>query len=570
MNKGQMQQSPLQMPQSIDQFLRIACDNFGAKPMWSVLEGSASGFAWSELTGDQAWTRIENLKKRLLLAGVTSESRVAIVAETSLDWMCYFFAALRCGATVCPFDVKLTASEIHGLLDQFKATHIFCSSTYSGELEKNVRVIQLVSRLVVFGHFEDISMITINHISKDSPTAHPETAHLIIYTSGTQGAPKGVTIPLTCVYFEVASISSGTVTPDYYRTAFSIMPLNHIYGVSAGLFYYMWTGLEFCQTQSLAPEHISRVLREKNIHQMMTVPLLLKMLRTGIIAKVNQKPALTKIIFRTAIWINSKLKSRWIAQTFFSEVRSAVAPGLERIVCGGAPLDTKYEDFFQALGWPVFAGYGLTETGPVISVNTEQAARRGSVGVPLREVEVKIVTEGGESKVGEILTRGRHVFTNYENAPELTREVLNAEGWFHTGDLGYVDDSGFLFIVGRIKSMIVLPSGKKIQPEEIEAIIRLSPLVKDVCVIGLVDKQIGVKVIAQILLEDATVSVTDPAQTKPLTDQLQALCKTIAAFKRPQEFWYRAEPFPMTSSQKIKRHQLQKDLQRELERDRAR
>jgi long-chain acyl-CoA synthetase len=549
------------IPQTIDEFLKTSCQRSGQNQMLSVLRISGSEMIWDSLTGDEAWIRIDEMKRRLLLAGVTSASRIAIVGETSLDWMIYFFAALRCGATVCPLDIKLTAEECHDLIVRFASTHVFSSRSFAAELEKNPRIQNHTSRLIVFGDLSSPSSEAVTFLTKDLHIAS-ESAKLIIYTSGTLGTPKGVVISLASVFFEIVSISSGTVTPPHYRTAFSIMPLNHIYGVTAGLFYYMWNGLEFTQTQSLAPEHIAHILAKKSVHQLMTVPLLLKLLRNGILAKVKLKPKLSQYVFHAIIWLNSKLKSTWIANLVFGEVRKTLAPHLERIVCGGAPLDAKYEDFFQALAWPVFAGYGLTETGPVISVNTDLASCRGSVGKPLQGVEVKIEKESPHEPTGEILTRGPHVFKNYENAPELTKEVLRDDGWFSTGDLGYLDRNGFLFIVGRQKSMIVLPSGKKIQPEEVEKLLLLSPLIKDVCVLGLPDKEMGVKIIAQVLLENAAEVADDLNITKPIAEQLRALCKSLAPFKRPQEFRFRKTPFPMTSSQKIKRHQVQKEIER--------
>ncbi len=152
--------------------------------------------------------------------------------------------------------------------------------------------------------------------------------------------------------------------------------------------------------------------------------------------------------------------------------------------CGGAPLEDEVVRFFARIGVPVYQGYGLTETSPVISTNTPRAHRSGSAGRPLPGVRVKIEADDRWQREGEILTRGPHVMKSYYKQPELTSRVLDAGGWLHTGDLGRLDRRGYLYITGRKKSLIALASGKKVQPEEVEALLEKSAAVKEVCVVG--------------------------------------------------------------------------------------
>lgn len=202
-------------------------------------------------------------------------------------------------------------------------------------------------------------------------------------------------------------------------------------------------------------------------------------------------------------------------------------------------------------------GYGLTETAPVVTVNTPTYKKRGSVGKPLPGVEVRIANDGSNAE-GEILTRGQHVTKGYYLNPKLTAEVIDSDGWFHTGDYGYLDKDGFLFITGRKKALIVLSSGKKIHPEELELAIEQNPLVKMSCVVGLKTSSGNDMVVAVVMPTDLS------ADQQLITSSVESSLQPVATYKRPNKILIRTEAFPMTTTLKIKRDELAKELRQKL------
>ena len=230
------------------------------------------------------------------------------------------------------------------------------------------------------------------------------------------------------------------------------------------------------------------------------------------------------------------------------------------MIAGGAPLEPDTARFFDRIGIPLLQGYGLTETSPVIAVNTLQANRIGSVGRPLAGAEVMIAGRNGSSDEGEICTRGPHVMKGYYRHDDLTREAIDADGWFHTGDLGRLDKDGFLYITGRIKNLIVLGGGKKVHPEEVEEALAKAPSVKEICVLG--EKATdGLKagteeVVAVVVPTEAAAQarVGDPAALQmQIKRELDAAGKDLAPYKRPIRVVLHLNDLPRTATRKVKR-----------------
>lgn len=212
------------------------------------------------------------------------------------------------------------------------------------------------------------------------------------------------------------------------------------------------------------------------------------------------------------------------------------------------------------LGVPILQGYGLTETSPVISVNTPSANRAGSVGRPLPGVEVRIATRRTNAVAGEILTRGPHVMKGYYRREDLTRTVIDARRWFHTGDLGYLDGEGFLHVTGRLKNLIVLGGGKKVQPEEVEAVLSRSPLIQEVCVVGRRSTEgitDGTEEVCAVVVPLAVQAGGGhgPAGSarERIREDLARVAQALPPYQRPVRLFVHDGPFPKTASRKIKR-----------------
>lgn len=547
---------------NIREFLETSCAQFGDRPQFSILVLQEQGPPRiHSISGNEFLVKVKDLHRRQSIAGIDSSSRVALLGESSADWLGNFFACLLSGSTICPIDVKWTAQEIDKVLSHFRGSHLLVNEAW-WEKALQFRVVKEHRlKLIKFSDFADYPEALVKSLAQASDSTI--NSDLVLYTSGSTGSPKGVILPISAVLFEAQILAYAFETSDIdERVLFSLLPLNHVYGLSSGVFVTMWAGFELCLSQSVNPQHIQQILRERKVRRFFTIPLFLNLIKNSVEAKVQAQPLLKRLVFRTIVTLNQRLRSDKIAKMFFKPVRSALSETLEFFVSGGAPLDPKTSRFFDALGWPVYNGYGLTETGPVISVNTMFAKKEGSVGKPLPGVEVKIVPgdDNEDPEVGEIWAKGPNIFTGYYSEPVLTSEVKNQEGWFKTGDLGRLDRDGYLSIVGRRKSLIVLSSGKKVQPEEVEELIDQSPHVKLSCLVLVKNKNLEVLVVIIELRDE----IRDPEKIQDICADLKKRCEILAPFKRPQEFRIRQNPFQITSSQKVKRHVVQYELEREL------
>ncbi|WP_413290694.1 AMP-binding protein [Bdellovibrio sp. HCB337] len=549
----------LEIP-SIQEFLEKSCRKFGNRAQFSVLELDSAGRAnINSITGLDFLAKVNDLRRRQAVAGIGADSRVAMLGESSVDWIANFFAALSVGSTICSIDIKWTPHEIDTVLSHYQGSHLIVSDAW---WEKALQFIAVKDHQVKLIRLSDFAKFS-ESILEEIPARSDRMSDLVLYTSGSTGSPKGVVLPISAVLYEAGILAySFEPPPEELRVLFSLLPLNHVYGLSSGLFVTMEGGYELCLSQSVNPQHIQQILRERKVRRFFTIPLFLNLIKNSVEAKVQNQPLMKRLIFRLAMALNQRLKSERIAKVFFKPIREALSDTLEFFVSGGAPLDVKTARFFSAVGWPVYNGYGLTETGPVIAVNTADYHRDGSVGKPLAGVDVKIVATGDNENpnVGEIWVKGPNVFTEYYREPVLTSEAKNAQGWFRTGDLGTLDSDGYLSIVGRRKSLIVLSSGKKVQPEEVEEILEQNPQLKASC-LTLVKKQGTEILVAIIELRD---EVWDAERVQGITADLKKRCEVLAPYKRPQEIRLRKTPFQMTSSQKVKRHVVQYEIDKGL------
>jgi long-chain acyl-CoA synthetase len=343
----------------------------------------------------------------------------------------------------------------------------------------------------------------------------------------------------------------------------SILPVNHLFEITGGFLGPLYYGCTITYCQSLKPTELLKAMQQTGTTVMLVVPLVLKMLHDGIFRRVEGLPPGQRRMFQSLFNFSKRLDRLGVplGRLVFKSVQRQFGGRLRAFVCGGAPLDPELAYDFSALGLIVLQGYGLTETAPVLTANGLKANRIGSVGKPLPGVEIMIVRETPNAPDGEIVARGPNVMRGYYKNPEATAEVLR-DGWFHTGDLGYFDRDGFLFISGRKKSLIVTGGGKKVQPEEVEELLSRSPFIKEVCVIGrpaIGGLKVGTDEVYAIIVpnEDQFKAVNKPFDEvtirRVLVEELSGLGKELADYKRPVGFEVWKEELPKTATRKIKR-----------------
>lgn len=492
--------------------------------------------------------------------------RIAIICESRPEFSIGVFASIQTGATIVPLDVKLTVSEHTNILNDCNPRLLFCSSHYlehAIEVKNNVKSIEEIFVLddeenknnEIYSQPNIHLVSTLNaDIEKDigSPRSLDETA-LIVYTSGTTGNPKGVMISFGNIYSQLRDFEYMFKLSNKH-TLLSILPLNHLLELDCGFFGMLYMGAKIVYIKSLNPKELTTTMKEKGITNMIVVPLVAKMLKNSIDKQIKKQPKAAQNTFKI-LYALAKFMPRGIRRLMFKSIIDGLGGKLECFICGGAPLEDSVAEFFERIGVPVFQGYGLTETSPTISTNRYGHSKIGTVGKPLPSVRVKIADNG------EILASGPNVMQGYYNKPEMTAEVIDEDGWFHTGDIGEIDKQGYIKITGRIKNMIVLGGGKKIFPEEVEAVLETSELIKEVCVMSLTIKsgnKAGTEEVGAIIVpNDELQKQSDEEIQNILEKEVKRLAETnLAPYKAPTVIILHREELPKTSTRKVKRKDL--------------
>ena len=486
---------------------------------------------------------------------------IAILSESKPEYGACVFASVLAGGTTIPLDIKMSKYELKSILSDCMPAVMFVSQHYLDlalELQKEIESIKhviLMDEHINKDGLADIYMLPEKYTAKWRQRSSKSTA-LIIYTSGTTGAPKGVEVSFRNINAQLEDLSYAIkdILPDGKKTTMlSILPMNHLFEMTVGFGMFLNYGHTIYYTTSLKPKDILGVMREKQVEFMLVVPAFLKLLKAGVEKQINSLPPVAKLMFKFMYHFAKFIPSYGIKKVLFKKIHDSFGGKFFGCIAGGAPLDVEVGKFFERIGIKVYQGYGLSETCPVVSVNTDKRQELASVGRPLRHFEAKIAED-----TGELWLRGPSVMKGYHNQPEMTAEVIDEDGWLHTGDIAKIDKDGHIFITGRIKNMIVLNGGKKVFPEEVEAVIEKSNYVAEVCVLG-TSRQGGLKdgteeVTAVIVPKSElynTYSVEDIERM--IKVDVKTLSDHLAQYKRPTNIIITKDELPKTTTRKVKR-----------------
>ncbi|MCC6318927.1 MAG: long-chain fatty acid--CoA ligase [Gemmatimonadaceae bacterium] len=462
---------------------------------------------WHDISHAELYDRVRLTRLGLEQLGVRRGDRVAILSENRPEWAIADWACLMAGVIDVPIYPTLPAEQLPYLLNDSGAVAIFVSSAVQAEKVASIRaqasalrhVIALddgarsfadttLSELVAKGHEADF---TGQHVAHESTArqAKPSDIATIIYTSGTTGSPKGVMLTHDN-FFSNIQANCGIIEMKGEDVALSFLPLSHIFE-RTGDYWFFTTGTTIAYVESF--DLVPVAMAEVRPTIAMSVPRLYEKMYARVLENALAGGALKRTIFFWARkvaeqYADTRLAGRqpsgWLAMRYaiaqklvFSKLQQRTGGRLRYFISGGAPLAPEINRFFYAAGLTILEGYGLTETSPVISVNTPQNFRIGTVGKPVEGVEVQIAADG------EILTRGPHVMQGYFNKPDATREVIDSEGWFHTGDIGVIEGD-FLRITDRKKDLIVTAGGKNIAPQPIENMVKTNKYVSQAVMLG--------------------------------------------------------------------------------------
>ena len=380
---------------------------------------------------------------------------------------------------------------------------------------------------------------------------------ILLFTSGTTSKSKAVMLSQEAIAADIAStlMAEGLYPTD---TNIAFLPFHHIFG-STGMLVMLGAGVKTVFPDGL--KYIKQNLIEYQVSVFVGVPLLVNKMyeniekeieKQGKTKLINFAKKLSKILLKLKIDVRRKL---------FKQVIDALGGKMRFIVCGGAPLDKKVAENFNNMGIHLVQGYGLTETSPVIAAENDHFIKPGSCGIPLNLVTVDIVDKDKDG-IGEIRVKGPNLMLGYYENEEATNAVLK-DGWFYTGDLGYIDEEGFLYLTGRKKDVIVLKNGKKVFPEEIETLINKIPEVEESFVYGMPqkgDEKDPMVAVEIVYTEESKKNKTEEELKDTLWNKIKEINKTLPPYKYIKNMIITSEPLIKTTTQKIKRKEELKKI----------
>ncbi|MCU1270307.1 MAG: AMP-forming long-chain acyl-CoA synthetase [Acidobacteriaceae bacterium] len=554
-----------------------------------MLRKTANG--WEPISAREFAAKVSAVSGALRSWGIARGDRVAVLSENRHEWPVADFAAMLVGGVVVPIYTTLTAEQTAYILRDSGARAIFVSS--QKHLDKVLSILQMtcVEKIAVMDDVSDpraINMSELMHSPGDrkldavSHSAQPDQLATIIYTSGTTGTPKGVML--------THGNMAANITYSLREFGFGIgmccvsfLPLSHVTArsVDLGLLY---SGVTLAHLRQI--DQLPQALREVRPNILLSVPRVYEKVHTQV--ELNAAKFPKKQIYRWALAVGRAHREEILAgkspdsmtwklanKLVFSKVRAGIGGRVEFFVSGGAPLGRELAEWYADIGIRIHEGYGLTETSPVIAVNTPGAHRVGSVGKPLGNVQVRIADDG------EILVRGPSVFHAYWNKPEETRDAF-VDDWFKTGDIGRIDEDGFLYVTDRKKDLLKTSGGKFIAPQPIESSFKHHPWIAEAIVIGDKRKFPAVLIIPNFAAVEAYARteglafssrqelIAIPEIHARYADIVRSTNEDLAQFERLKKFRLIPEELSssngtLTASLKIRRRAIEEHFKKQIE-----
>ena len=561
-----------------------------------------AGGTYKPIAASEVYRRVGRLQFALKAAGVAAGDRCALLSENRWEWAVSDFAMMTAGIVSVPIYPTLPAEQIQHLLDHSGSRAIFLST--EEQLKKILSVWDRLPGLegvVIFDAFEtdDPRITTLRDLIGDDPltaaerdefensisSVQPEDLASIIYTSGTTGAPKGVM--LTHANFG-SNVRDNGLDIGLEDTGLSFLPLSHVAERMADYaFFYDGATLAYAESIDAVPKNLMEVRPTIAVG----VPRFFEKVHDRVQASVSASSPFKRRLFQWAIEVGKatapyrlkhepiplglRLKSVLADRLVFAKLRGRLGGRIRYFISGAAPLPRHIADFFFAVGVTICEGYGLTETSPLVALNTPENLRFGTVGKIIKNVQVKIAPDG------EILVRGPNIMRGYYKDDEQTRQVI-VDGWFHTGDIGKLDDDGYLSITDRKKDLFKTSGGKYITPQPIENQIKTSPYVSAVVVIAQGRKFPSALIVPDfdklqeyalrqgIDAKDRPALVRHTAIVSFIESEVGAACKGFAQYEQVKKVALLEEEFSLekgeiTPTMKVRRREVERRYAHRIE-----
>ena len=553
--------------------LQKSREAFGEKTAYifkTEIEGKFKEITYKEFTDD-----VNYLGTALVSMGLKNK-RIAVISDNRYEWNVAYLAIVTGTGVVVPLDKSLPDNEIENLIIRSEVECIFYSDKYDNVMneikkQKNTNVKYFISMDLeqkendIYSQKELLStgksLLELGNTDFLDINIDPETMSIMLFTSGTTAMSKAVMLSHKNIVSNIMDIAS-VIKVDETDRFLSFLPLHHTFECTVGFLYPISKGssIAFCE----GIRHIADNIKEFQVTAMISVPILYETMYKKILKGIEKKGKLDTV--KKGIKISQFLLKFGIdiRKKLFKEIHDNLGGKARLLVAGGAALDSETEKGFNAFGFTMYQGYGLTETSPVIASEDDKYQRLGSIGKAFPSLDVKVINQNEEG-IGELVVKGPSVMLGYYNNEESTKETIDEDGWLHTGDLAKIDKDGYIFISGRKKFVIVLKNGKNIYPEELETLINKIEGVSESFVYGKLqddgDYKICCKIVYDKELVEEIYNTTDKENLKEiLWKEVKKVNKTMPTYKYIREISVTDIPLIKTTTQKIKRFEEIKNV----------
>lgn len=515
------------------------------------------------VTFSQFSNQIKKAAAGLKKAGIKPGDRVLIQGDNCPAWMMMVFAVILAGGVVVPLDAQLDSHLTAYVIKDCDVKLAFLMAkkeTYLRQThpEITIPIYHLDGEMGSSQYWE--ILLSDEPITFSEPDL--ESIAVQFYTSGTTGMPKGVPLTHYNILFELNTFIDLQIQKPTDRVL-NPLPFHHVYPFVGCLLAVLSLGLPIILPSALTGPQLVRAMQIGDATVIIAVPGLLRALYQGIIGKAQGAGGLSSAVFNLLFGLNKFLIRSFdlnLGRVLLFSLHKKIGPKLRLLFSGGAALPADIAIGLEGLGWEVCTGYGLTETSPLLTLNLRPKCNLHSAGHVLDGTEIKIdpTSYSGEPVegylTGEVLAKGKNVFGGYHNLPEVNKRVFTEDGWFRTGDLGYFDKNGFLFLKGRISSMIVTEEGKNIDPEALEEVFLQQPAISEVAVLERKGKLVAIIIPNLKTLHDQGKEEI----SKAIGLAIMKASEDLPTYKRLVDYVITTEPIPRTRLNKIKRHELLK------------
>ncbi len=529
-----------------------------------------------DISYNQFANDVNNLGTALLNLGLKDET-INIISDNRYEWAVSYLAVANGVGIVAPLDKALTGNEIKSLVERSFSEAVIFSEPYLETMleimeEPNCKVKYFICmdtvdnpKTINYSELIKTGEVSINNGNKEyiDATINAEKFNILLFTSGTTSQSKAVMLSHKNIVTNIIdckkylNVNSSDIT-------LSFLPLHHTFECTTNFLLMIYSGAMITYCDGI--RHIAKNIKEYGVSAMICVPILYENMYKKLVSAIKEKGKWDIVQKATVLFGGLEaigINTYELKRKAFKDIYSNLSPNLRLFVSGAAPISKDVVKGFNDLGIQFFQGYGLTETSPVIACENEKVHKPGSVGQPLPDCEVEIRNVDNLG-IGEIWVNAPYVMLGYYHNREETANVIQ-DGWFNTGDLGYLDKNGLLYIQGRKKNVIVLKNGKNIFPEELEELLNSSPYIIESMVFGKPDKKGDIDICAKIVYDKSNIienfgNIDDKEIYKIIKREIKNVHKNIPAYKYIRDFILTDEELIKTTTKKIKRHEELKNM----------